>query len=107
LGNVDKSQIAVSWQTDEPASSQVLYGTGIGGDYTNKSTEDKTYKTDHLVIISDLTPSTAYHLQVVSADKSNNISKSENVIVVSPEVVKSPLQLILQTIRKAFGWIKL
>ena len=35
-----KGQIVVSWETDEPATSQVEYGVGSSGEYTNRTQED-------------------------------------------------------------------
>jgi len=107
LGKEDKAQIAVSWKTDEPATSMVEYGEGLSGGYTNKTIEDKTLTAQHLVIISELTPSIPYHLRVVSADRANNITQSEDTTAITGEVQKSILQIILQTLKNVFGWIKL
>jgi len=105
-GQQDKAQIAVSWTTDEPATSMVEYGEGLSGDqYSNKSTEDKAYATQHLVIISDLVPSLPYHLKVVSSDKANNIAQSDDSTAIPGEVQKSILQIILNALQNSFGWL--
>jgi len=106
LGKEDKAQIAVSWITNKAATSQVEYGEGVSGDqYSNKTTEDKGLVTQHLVIISDLTPSSPYHLHAVSVDKNGNIGKSDDSTAIPGEVQKSILQIILQTLQNVFGWI--
>lgn len=106
LGKEDKAQIAVSWTTDEGATSQVEYSEGLSGDqYAKQTVEDKGLNTDHLVIISNLTPSIPYHLRVISADKGNNVAKSDDTIAITSAVQKSILQLILQMLRNIFGWM--
>ena len=104
-GQQDTARIAVSWKTDEPATSMVEYGKGLSGGYNSKTIGDKTLTVQHLVIVSDLTPSVPYHLRVVSADKANNIAKSGNVTAITGEVQKSILQLILDILNKMFGWM--
>ncbi|MDD3774284.1 MAG: hypothetical protein PHW50_03340, partial [Patescibacteria group bacterium] len=97
---------AVSWETDEPATSFVEYAEGLNGNqYTNKTVEDKALTTKHLVVISELIPSKPYHLRVVSADKANNIGRSEDSTAITGEVPKSVLQLILKTLGNTFGWL--
>jgi hypothetical protein len=102
----DKSQVIISWKTDEPATSTVQYGEGISGtDYTSSTTEDKLMTTDHLIIISDLIPGTPYHFRVLSKDKGENIARSEDNTIISGEVNRSVLQIILNVFRKTFGWL--
>jgi hypothetical protein len=106
LDKQDKAQIAVSWRTDEPTTSQVEYGEGISGTkYTNKTNEDKALITSHLVIIPDLTPGKPYHIRVISTDKGNNTTKSQDHTVISGDVPRSALQIILNTFTRLFGWL--
>ena len=106
LGQKDTAQMAVSWKTDEVATSQVEYADGLSGDqYTQKTVEDGTLTKSHLVIISELTPSKPYHLRVVSKDKAGNVANSSDNTVISGEVPMSILQLILKILRYIFGWM--
>lgn len=101
-----KAQIAVSWKTDEPANSQIEYSEGISGtEYTRKTTLDATYTNHHLVIISDLDPGKPYHLRVVSTDLGGNTVNSGDNTVITGEVSKSALQIILNTMQNIFGWM--
>jgi len=107
-GKEDKAQIVVSWKTDEPATSLVEYGEGISGDnYTYRTIEDKTLNDTHLVIIPDLKPQTPYHLRVISTDKGGNTSKSEDNPAIPGAVNKSVLNIILDTLSKVFGWLRM
>jgi hypothetical protein len=106
LGKQDKAQIVVSWTTNKSATSMVEYAKGISGDqYTGNTTEDKGLVTKHLVIISDLTPSTPYHLHAVSVDKNGNSGHSGDNTTIPGQVRKSILQLILAALQNAFGWL--
>ena len=103
-----KAQIAVSFKTDEPASVQVEYGEGASGSsYTSKTQEDGTLTKEHVVIISNLDPSKIYHLRSKATDKSGNISYSEDTAVITKRPATSAFNLILQSLSKAFGWLKI
>ncbi len=67
----------VTWSTNLPATSYVVYGARSGGPYTlstagplfgypNQSTEDASLTTAHRVVISGLVPGTVYDFRVVS-----------------------------------------
>lgn len=105
-GNQEKAQAVVSWITDEPSTSMVEYGEGLSGtEYTNRTNEDKAFVTDHLVIISNLTPGKPYHIRVVSSDKGGNVTNSDDHSIVSGNVSKSAMQLVLKTLNAVFGWM--
>ncbi len=106
LDKQDKAQIIVSWKTDEPATTQVEYGKGVSGDYTNKTSEDKTLTNEHFVILSDLEPNQPYHLRVISKDKGGNESIGEDTNSIPGEVPRSMLQVIFSTFEKVFGWLE-
>ncbi len=107
IGNsTDKAQVAISWKTDEPANSQIEYDTGLSGEeYTRKTTLDETFTNRHLVIISDLDPGKPYHLRILTSDRAGNMSRSGDNTVISGEVSKSALQIILNTMQNIFGWM--
>jgi len=100
-----KYQAIISWDTDEPSTSQVEYGQGLGGDYSNKSKENLSLNQNHVVILPDLKPNNAYHLRVLSADKSANLGISEDQTLITPPKEKSLLQLILRSLEDTFSWV--
>ena len=74
---ITSSQAVVEWVTDEPASSQVHYGTALGtgwSDYVSYplSRSDAALVTTHSVTLTGLDPSTTYHFRVGSVDVSGN-----------------------------------
>ena len=106
LNKQDKAQIVISWKTDEQSTSYVEYDTGLSGsEYKQKSAEDKNLTNSHIVILSDLTPSQPYHLRVSSADKGNNIAKSEDITIIAGDVPKSIFNIITNTFENVFGWL--
>lgn len=105
LDKQDKAQLIISWKTDEVATTQVEYGEGVSGAYTNKTSEDQTLTNDHFVIISDLEPSKPYHLRVISRDKGGNETLSEDINSIPGEVPRSLLKVLLSTFENIFGWV--
>jgi hypothetical protein len=107
LGEEAKAQMIVSWDTDEPATSQVLYGQGVGSEYPQATEETADLTTKHVMVIRDLTPTTSYHLQIKSKDSNGNLSLSEDTVVVTPESQQAALDIILQNLSDVFGFLKL
>jgi uncharacterized repeat protein (TIGR01451 family) len=64
------STATITWTTDEPATSQVEYGTTIG--YGSRSTLDSQLLAGHSVVLTGLVPNTTYHYRALSQDASNN-----------------------------------
>ena len=75
-GDPTNSGAAISWSTNEPATSQVEYGlTDKYGFTTAPSTE---FKTAHLVPITDLKAGMTYHYRVISTDAAGNRAVSDD-----------------------------
>ena len=67
---------AVTWQTNEPASSEVKYGQSVNYESINDRLKGMfTY--DHQVIIAGLTPGTTYHFRVQSRDPAGNLTTDD------------------------------
>jgi len=98
-----RGQIVVSWKTDEPATSQVAYGEGSGGDYTSRSAEDTVLKQEHLVIVSDVPTSRVYHLQPVSKDGQDNTAEGEDQSAIIGRASESVLSIIVTSLQRIFG----
>jgi hypothetical protein len=99
------AQIIVSWNTDKPATSQVEFGEGTGGNYSQKTQEETTLKQNHLVVISDLTPSKVYSIRALSRDKAGNIGKSNGNNTLTPKSVDSALDIVITILSDAFGFL--
>lgn len=65
---------AISWATDEPATSQVEYGPAPAAD--SATAVDAAPKTTHTMALAGLAAGTTYAFRVVSADARGNVARS-------------------------------
>jgi len=107
-GKEDKVQTIISWKTDEPATSQVLFDIGGNkeGELTQKSKEDSNLTTNHLVVLTNLRSGTIYRFKVVSKDKNANQKESQDFTLLTPQKSRSVIQMIIANFEQAFGWMK-
>lgn len=74
----------VTWETDEPADSRVIYGQD--SNYTLGDISDATLVMQHSVTLTGLVADQTYHCQITSADASaNSISSSDQVFTTLPD----------------------
>jgi hypothetical protein len=99
------AQLIVSWNTDEPGTSQVEFGEGAGTVYTQKTQEDSNLTSNHMVIISGLTPSKVYHLRSISKDKAGNTGTSIDNVTIAPKATDSAFNLVINNLQQAFGFL--
>src|SRR3989339_549108 len=105
-GQESSAQLVVSWDTDEPSTSQVEFGEGTGETYSQKTQEDSNLTNNHLVVISNLTPSKVYHLRAMAKDKAGNIGKSIDSVTITPKSTQSALDLVVGNLSDVFGFLK-
>ncbi len=74
--NLATTTAGVSWQTSEPASRQVDYGTTTS--YGQSSPLGSDPLTSHLVTLGGLAPGTNYHFRVRSSDPAENATVSSD-----------------------------
>ncbi len=76
---VNKNNVIISWETDEPSSSKVFYAatTPVNVDAsTTLSVSNDTLVKKHIVQLPNLTSNTLYHFVLKSVDASNNAALS-------------------------------
>jgi peroxiredoxin len=76
VSNITDLSATISWQTDQPATSQLEYGTTDA--YGSATPLDEKLTTSHSVTLAGLKPSTAYHFKVKSKDASGNEVASQD-----------------------------
>lgn len=74
--NITDSGAVITWSTNEPATSQVEYGTTTT--YGLSTTLDSTLVTSHRVALTGLAASTTYHYRVKSTDAAGNTAVSDD-----------------------------
>ncbi|MFA5158616.1 MAG: fibronectin type III domain-containing protein, partial [Patescibacteria group bacterium] len=100
-----KYQAVISWETDEPSTSQIKYSAGISGDFSETTKEDLSLNSTHVVIIPDLKPNSAYHFMIESKDRAGNAGVSEDTSLITPPKEKSLLSVILRSLEDTFSWV--
>lgn len=106
VGEDARAQIIISWDTDEPASSQIEYGEGTNGQYTASTQEDPSLTTNHSMTIPGLAPSKIYHFRIISKDKGGNKGESQDIVVITPNATQDALNLVVNKLSKTFGFLK-
>ncbi|MCG3115418.1 MAG: DNRLRE domain-containing protein [Candidatus Manganitrophus sp. SA1] len=76
VGGVGSSGATLSWSTNEPADTQVEYGTTPA--YGTSTAVVSTLATSHVQSLSGLLPATLYHYRVRSRDAAGNLAVSNN-----------------------------
>src|SRR5205807_259603 len=69
---ITSSSATIAWSTDEPADSQVEYGTTTA--YGSSTSLDPTRVTSHSQTLSGLSPATTYHYRVKSKDAAGTVA---------------------------------
>jgi hypothetical protein len=76
--SVAATKATIGWTTDEPADSQVEYGTTTA--YGSSTPLHTTKVTSHSVALSGLSPGTLYHYRVKSRDAAGNLASSADFV---------------------------
>lgn len=106
FGAEAKTQVIISWETDEPGTSQIEYDFGTFGDnYQFKTQEDGGLTTSHVVIVSGLKPSTSYHFRTVSRDASKNTGYSDDNTILTEQASSSIIDIIVNSLQNSLGWL--
>lgn len=103
--NEQGSQLIVTWNTDELATSQVEFGEGTGTVYSQKTQENSKLTYNHLVVVSGLTSSKVYHLQAVSNDEMKNETHSIDTVTITPKATDNALDLVIINLKEVFGFL--
>lgn len=104
-GEEATAQLVVSYDTDEPATSQVEFGEGSGATYSQKTQEDSSPTNHHSIVISELLPAKVYHLRAISKDEFGNEAQSIDKVVVTPNATANALDLVISNMSSIFGFL--
>ena len=72
-GTLEPSAATIIWSTDEPANSEVEFGTTAS---YGSSTQNAIFTTNHSITLSGLAASTTYHYEIVSANPEGDSATS-------------------------------
>ncbi len=75
--SVTVNSAVLTWTTDEPATTQVEWGTTSG--YGNTTTLDSTLSTSHSVTLSGLSANAGFHARALGTDEAGNSGASSDL----------------------------
>jgi len=78
VSDTTDTAVVVEWRTNNPATSQVEYGTTAS--YGSATPEDLELSYDHAVILEGLTPNTEYHFRALSTDAYSQEAESPDAV---------------------------
>lgn len=105
VGEEATAQLVVSYKTDEAATAQIEFGEGSGTSYSQKTQEDGSLTSHHLIVISELSPAKVYHLRAISKDDVGNKAESLDKVVITPKATENALDLVVSNLSSAFGFL--
>ncbi len=91
-GSIQSNAATITWTTDEPATTQVEFGTSTA--YGSLTTLNSTLSTGHSQVPSGLNPSTTYHYRVLSRDASGNAAASPDFSFTTTAGTGTPQTLV-------------
>ncbi len=100
VSDLQPDQATFAWTTDEPADSQVEYGTTNA--YGSASTRDPNPTTAHFTLVNGLTPATTYHYRVRGTDAYGNAGVGPDGTFTTP-AVPPPITIDTTVARDAKG----
>ena len=105
IDELPKAQLVVSWDTDEDTIAQVEYNEGTGETYSQSTQSDETLVRNHVIVVSNLSPSKVYQLRIVSTDKAGNVTHSKKIVTNTPKATASVYELLFGTLQDIFGFL--
>src|SRR5205823_5164092 len=88
-------QVLISWNSDEPSTSIVRFGTNSSPASLNLVASDSRLTTSHTVPLSNLIVSHTYYAFVVSTDQAGNTATNNNAGALYSFTVQQTAPLLL------------
>ncbi|MGA7678410.1 MAG: redoxin domain-containing protein [Dehalococcoidia bacterium] len=109
VSDITETNAIITWQTDEPATSQVMICESDGG--CTWTELDENLVTDHSVNLSALKPNTAYHFTAASTDAKENQATAEGDLNTLPQAAATTLTISgvnasnITDVGATIGWV--
>ncbi|MEI8361296.1 MAG: hypothetical protein WCG01_04155, partial [bacterium] len=103
-----KVQTVISWQTNEPTISQVMFGKGVifgETDLPDATIMESSYGRKHTAIITNFDPGSVYSFRIKATDSGNNTAISNTHTILTPQQKASVFDLIIKNFESTFGWL--
>lgn len=108
-GKVEKVQTIISWRTDKPSDSKVLYIQGVSSSENTELLEivDDRLTREHILITSAFSPGQVYKYKISSSDIANNTAESQDFTLLTPKPQESVIDLIVKNVEDMFGFLRI
>ncbi len=104
-GAVEQVQTIISWKTDKPSTSRILYNEGTSKELSQSTSLDKSLVTDHVVVTTNLKPGKVYKFKVESVDSNDSPSLSKDYLIMTPKTQESVINLIIDNFMESFSFV--
>ncbi len=107
-GKVEQVQTIISWKTNKPATSKIIYDEGVrsNGELRLSVPEDTALRREHIVISSVFSSGKVYSYKIQSTDTGGNTGESQNYTLLTPQPRESVVDLIVKNLEEMFGFLK-
>ncbi|QQS61126.1 MAG: fibronectin type III domain-containing protein [Candidatus Moraniibacteriota bacterium] len=103
LSQNGKVQMIINWQTDEDASSSLIYKEGRAGEEKTVNVSSSPTK-NHIIVLTSWKPGTLYSYKVIVKDLSGNETITKDYITLTPQTKESVVELIIKNFKEIFAW---
>jgi len=103
---IETTQSIISWKSDKPATSRVLFAQGTSDNLDQSTPTETNLVRDHIIVTTLLKPGTIYKIVVESGDAAGNATKSEPYTVLTQKPKGSVVDLIFKNLDTTFGFMK-
>lgn len=76
VSDISSSRATIKWHTDEAATTEISYGASAS---YGESVTRKALSGNHEIVLKNLQAESLYHFQVISQDRSGNVSMSSDM----------------------------
>jgi len=104
-GTTEQVQTIISWKTDKPSTSRIIYGESSATELKSSTGLDKSLVTDHVVVTTALKPGKVYKFKSESTDAGANTTLSKDFIIMTPKTQQSVLDLIINNFTDSFSFL--
>ncbi len=104
LAQNEKVQSIVSWKTDEPATSAIIYRDGKNGE-DKELVFSEVLSQQHVVVLTSFNQGSVYYFRAKSTDASDNVAISSDYALLTPKTKENIVQIIINNFFDIFKWV--
>ncbi len=107
-GKENKVQAIISWKTNKPTTSRVLYeaGVGKGDEFKTSSVLNQSFTYEHVMVVSGLQPGQVYRIRAESVDGQGEKAYSQDRTLITPRSKESIVDVIVENFEQTFGFLR-